>query len=116
MLTFWEKKYRAEELTAESEVAVPVPVPALPYLLYIELQPSETVCVIHRYAAKHKYNASEVVTCAKESACSCAVCMSWMLGDMLFQSMENGKWPNSSNSPDEMSSLSKSRSLFFGCK
>eukprot|EP00985_Skeletonema_marinoi_P011176 scaffold5297_cov108-Skeletonema_marinoi.AAC.4 len=31
----WEKKYRAEELTAESEVAVPVPVPvpALPYLL-----------------------------------------------------------------------------------
>jgi len=60
----WRKKHRAEESTAE-QAAV-----AVPALLPIDFQPSETNCVICFEA----YNVNEVVTCATESACSCAVC------------------------------------------
>ena len=60
----WRKKHRAEESTAAQAA---VAVPALPP---IDLQPSETECVICFDA----YNASEMVTCAAKSACSCALC------------------------------------------
>eukprot|EP00984_Skeletonema_dohrnii_P036290 scaffold37098_cov139-Skeletonema_dohrnii-CCMP3373.AAC.1 len=60
----WTKKHRSEESTTEQAA---VAVPALPP---IDLQPSETECVICFDA----YNVSEMVTCAAESACSCVVC------------------------------------------
>eukprot|EP00984_Skeletonema_dohrnii_P000523 scaffold170_cov129-Skeletonema_dohrnii-CCMP3373.AAC.3 len=60
----WAKKHRAEESTAGQAATA---VPALPP---IDLQPSESECVICFDAC----NVNEMVTCAAESACSCVVC------------------------------------------